>query len=95
MGDYRPGLEAAAEASVQAPLAELAIAKAREPCPSWLAIGIWTWRTSREFLFGVSRIAYGVAVTSERLERIEGAEQSLPNWVGASFVCDFMLMKSA
>jgi uncharacterized protein len=75
LGDYRPGLEAAAEASVQAPLAELAIAKAqvRQLARYWhLDVAD---KPASPCL--ASRIAYGVAVTSERLERIERAEQLL------------------
>ncbi len=73
--DYRPGLEAAAEHQVRAPLAELGFGKsvvrglaqfwslpiAEKPASPCLA----------------SRIAYGVEVTRERLEMIEQAEQWL------------------
>lgn len=73
--DYRPGLEAAAEHDVRAPLAELGFGKsvvrglaqfwqleiAEKPASPCLA----------------SRIAYGVEVTSERLAMIEQAEHWL------------------
>ncbi len=73
--DYRPGLEAAAEHQVRAPLAELGFGKsivrtlaqfwdlpiAEKPASPCLA----------------SRIAYGVEVTSARLAMIEHAEQWL------------------
>jgi uncharacterized protein len=73
--DYRPGLEAAAEHQVRSPLAELGFGKsivrglaqfwslpiAEKPASPCLA----------------SRIAYGVEVTSVRLEMIEQAEQWL------------------
>lgn len=73
--DYRPGLVAAAEHNVRAPLAELGFGKsivrglaqfwqleiAEKPASPCLA----------------SRIAYGVEVTSERLQMIERAEEWL------------------
>ena len=72
LGDYRPGLQAAQEAGVRAPLAELRIGKqqlrafaehwglpvASKPASPCLA----------------SRLAYGVEVTAERLARVERAE---------------------
>lgn len=75
LGDYRPGLEAAQQFDVSAPLAELRIDKngvrqlaehfqlsiADKPASPCLA----------------SRIAYGQAVTLERLEMIEAAENFL------------------
>lgn len=75
LGDYRPGLEAAAEASVQAPLAELSIGKdqVRQLARYWqLEVAD---KPASPCL--ASRIAYGVAVTTERLQRIERAEQLL------------------
>jgi pyridinium-3,5-biscarboxylic acid mononucleotide sulfurtransferase len=75
LGDYRPGLAAAEESQVRAPLAELGIGKARvrqlahhwrlpvadKPASPCLA----------------SRIAYGVAVSESRLRMIEQAEEYL------------------
>lgn len=72
LGDYRPGLDAAKEHSVVAPLAELRITKevvrklakhfglsiSEKPASPCLA----------------SRIAYGQSVTPERLRQIEAAE---------------------
>ncbi|MEO8268243.1 MAG: ATP-dependent sacrificial sulfur transferase LarE [Aureliella sp.] len=75
LGDYRPGLEAAAEARVQAPLAELSIGKSqvRQLARYWnLDVAD---KPASPCL--ASRIAYGVAVTSERLDRIERAERLL------------------
>lgn len=75
LGDYRPGLEAAAEASVQAPLAELSIGKSqvRQLARYWhLEVAD---KPASPCL--ASRIAYGVAVTIERLQRVELAEQVL------------------
>lgn len=75
LGDYRPGLQAAQEAGVRAPLAELKISKqalrglaeiwglpiASKPASPCLA----------------SRLAYGVEVTAVRLARVEAAEALL------------------
>ena len=73
--DYRPGLEAAAEHQVRAPLAELGFGKAivRGLAQFWdLSIAE---KPASPCL--ASRIAYGVEVTSERLAMIEQAEQWL------------------
>ncbi len=75
LGDYRPGLEAAENAAVRAPLAELGLTKAdvrtlarywnlplaEKPASPCLA----------------SRLAYGVSVTPERLSQVEEAESQL------------------
>jgi uncharacterized protein len=75
LGDYRPGLQAADEARVRAPLAELQIDKksVRRLAEYW-QLGVADKPASPCL---ASRIAYGVAVTSERLQRIEQAEQVL------------------
>ncbi len=75
LGDYRPGLQAAAEHFVVAPLAELKIDKQM------------VRRLARYFELAIadkpaspclaSRIAYGQSVTSERLRSIESAESFL------------------
>lgn len=73
--DYRPGLEAAAEHQVRAPLAELGFGKSivRGLAQFWdLSIAD---KPASPCL--ASRIAYGVEVTSERLAMIEQAEQWL------------------
>lgn len=75
LGDYRPGLEAASEAGVHAPLAELGIGKkqVRQLAHYWqLEVAD---KPASPCL--ASRIAYGVSVTPERLQRIERAEQLL------------------
>lgn len=75
LGDYRPGLQAAEEASVRAPLAELEIGKqgVRQLARLWqLSVAD---KPASPCLS--SRIAYGVAVTPERLARIEQAERFL------------------
>ena len=73
--DYRPGLVAAAEYQVRAPLAELGFGKSivRGLAQFWnLPIAD---KPASPCL--ASRIAYGVEVTSERLAMIEQAEQWL------------------
>jgi pyridinium-3,5-biscarboxylic acid mononucleotide sulfurtransferase len=75
LGDYRPGLQAADEARVRAPLAELQIGKksVRALAEYW-QLGVADKPASPCL---ASRIAYGVEVTAERLQRIEQAEQVL------------------
>lgn len=75
LGDFRPGLEAAAESGVQAPLAELGLGKkqVRQLARYW-QLDVADKPASPCL---ASRIAYGVAVTPERLQRIEKAEQLL------------------
>lgn len=75
LGDYRPGIAAGDDAGVQKPLAELGLGKAvvRD--------------IARQFQLSnadlpaspclASRIAYGVRVTPERLQRVEQAEEFL------------------
>ena len=75
LGDYRPGLQAAREADVRAPLAELGLGKAavRELAAHWqLAVAD---KPASPCL--ASRIAFGVPVTAERLRQVEQAEQWL------------------
>ena len=72
LSDYRPGLVAAAEHAVIAPLANLKIGKAdvRELASYWrLPVA---HRPASPCL--ASRIAYGQSVSEERLKRIETAE---------------------
>jgi uncharacterized protein len=75
LGDYRPGLQAADEACVRAPLAELQIGKG-----SVRALAeFWQLEVADKPASPclASRIAHGVPVTVERLQRIEQAEQVL------------------
>ncbi|MEM7475058.1 MAG: ATP-dependent sacrificial sulfur transferase LarE [Planctomycetota bacterium] len=81
LGDYRPGLKAAAEHQVRSPLAELGIGKAgvRRLAEHWeLQVAD---KPASPCL--ASRIAYGVEVSAERLKRIEKAEEYLRS-VGVS-----------
>lgn len=79
-GDHRPGMQAAAEHSVRSPLIEAGLTKAdvRELAQHW-GLPIWD-KPAMPCLS--SRIAYGVAVTPERVRRIDAAEQFLANELG-------------
>lgn len=74
-GDYRPGMQAAAEFQVRSPLIEAEFTKAdvRELAQLW---GLPVWDKPATPCLS-SRIAYGVEVTPERVQRIDAAEQFL------------------
>jgi uncharacterized protein len=73
--DYRPGMRAATEHSVQSPLAECGITKqdVRQLAAEW-DLPVWN-KPATPCLS--SRIAYGEQVTPERLTMIDQAEQYL------------------
>lgn len=73
--DYRPGMRAAGEHQVLSPLAECGITKAevRQLAAEW-DLPVWD-KPATPCLS--SRIAYGEAVTPERLKMIDRAEQFL------------------
>jgi len=75
MGDYRPGLKAAAEHGVRHPLQECGFSKAdvRALARAW---GLPTWDKPATPCLS-SRIAYGENVTAERVRMIDQAEQWL------------------
>jgi uncharacterized protein len=75
MGDYRPGMAAAAEHMVRSPLVECGFGKAevRALAAEW-ELPVWD-KPAMPCLS--SRIAYGEAVTPERLAMIDRAEQFL------------------
>lgn len=75
LGDYRPGLEAAKNARVLAPLVEVGMNKAdvRE-CAKLIGMDVWD-KPAAACLS--SRIPYGVSVTRERLAQVEGLEKVL------------------
>jgi pyridinium-3,5-biscarboxylic acid mononucleotide sulfurtransferase len=75
LGDFRPGLRASEQHSVRSPLAELSLTKmdVRAIAKHW---GIEAWDKPATPCLS-SRIAYGVHVTPERLQRIDAAEQAL------------------
>ncbi|MBS0206808.1 MAG: ATP-dependent sacrificial sulfur transferase LarE [Planctomycetes bacterium] len=74
-GDYRPGMQAAGEFQVRSPLIEAAFTKSdvRELAKLW-NLPVWD-KPATPCLS--SRIAYGVEVTPERVQRIDYAEQFL------------------
>lgn len=75
LGDYRPGMTAASEHRIHSPLAECGVNKAevRELAVTW---GLPVWDKPATPCLS-SRIAYGEAVTVERLSMIDRAEQFL------------------
>jgi uncharacterized protein len=75
LGDYRPGLQAATERGVRAPLVEVGFAKADVRSLS-ARRGLPTADKPASPCLS-SRIAYGVRVTPERLRRIDRAEDFL------------------
>jgi uncharacterized protein len=77
LGDYRPGLEAARNASVRSPLVELGFDKASVRSVAQL-LGLPIWNKPASACLS-SRIPYGTAVTSERLTQIGAFEQDLKN----------------
>jgi pyridinium-3,5-biscarboxylic acid mononucleotide sulfurtransferase len=75
MGEYRPGLRAATEHGVRHPLQECGLSKSdvRGLAKAW---GLPTWDKPATPCLS-SRIAYGEAVTPERVRMIDQAEQWL------------------
>ena len=75
LGDYRPGMKAAAEHRVRSPLAECGLSKqdVRALAADW-QLPVWD-KPATPCLS--SRVAYGEAVTPERLAMIDRAEQFL------------------
>lgn len=75
MGDYRPGLRAAAEFSVKSPLREAGLNKTEIRMISKF-LGLPTWnKPARACL--ASRFVYGEEITEEKLRMIDKAEQIL------------------
>lgn len=75
LGDHRPGMQAAREHNVRSPLIELGLRKdqVRELAKHW-DLPVWDKPASPCLS---SRIAYGVEVTTERVQRIDRAESFL------------------
>lgn len=73
LSDHRPGLRAARENSIHAPLAEVALTKA-EVRELSLHLGLPTTEKPASPCLA-SRFAYGVTVTKEGLRRIDEAEE--------------------
>src|SRR5690606_28784183 len=79
-GDYRPGMQAAAEHAVRSPLIEAGFTKqdVRDLARQW-DLPVWDKPASPCLS---SRVAYGVEVTPERVARIDAAERFLRQTLG-------------
>lgn len=75
LSDFRPGHRAAAEHGVAHPLAEVGLSKAEIRALSRQA-GLPTWNKPQLACLS-SRLPYGMAVTVERLARVEAVEEGL------------------
>jgi len=75
LGDYRPGLRAAAELKVISPLAEVGMTK-REVRQLSKALGLGNWNHPSSPCLA-SRIPYGIKVTREKLEQVAAGEAYL------------------
>lgn len=75
LGDFRPGISAASESGVVAPLAELGIGKAALRRMA-LALGLAVHDKPASPCLA-SRVQYGEAITPEKLARIDAAETFL------------------
>jgi pyridinium-3,5-biscarboxylic acid mononucleotide sulfurtransferase len=75
IGDFRPGMRAAADHDVRSPLAECGFDKStvRAIAQYW---GMEVWDKPATPCLS-SRVAYGLNITPERLARIDAAEQAL------------------
>lgn len=75
LGDYRPGLRAAAEYRVRHPLVEAGLSKDEVRCFS-RQLGLPTWDKPASPCLS-SRFPYGTRITAERLEQVRRAEALL------------------
>lgn len=75
LGDYRPGLKAAEELSVECPLRQVKLYKSEIRAIS-KALGLPTW-SKPAYACLASRFAYGDEITKEKLRMIDEAEQFL------------------
>ena len=75
LGDYRPGLQAAKEHDVRAPLQEAGLIKTDVRAISKL-LDVPTWDKPAMACLS-SRVPYGEAITPEKLRQIDLAEQAL------------------
>ena len=75
VGDYRPGLKAAAELSVKSPLREANLYKSEIRLIS-RAMGLPTW-SKPAYACLASRFVYGEEITEKKLHMIDRAEQFL------------------
>ena len=75
LGDYRPGMTAAAEHNIRSPMVEAEMDKTQVRAAAlWLGVPLWD-KPAQPCLS--SRIPYGTPVTVESLRRIEAAEDIL------------------
>ncbi len=75
LGDYRPGLQAADEASIRSPLVELGFTKA-DVRDAARTLGLDTWDKPAAACLA-SRLPYGTSVTEERLHQVASLEAFL------------------
>jgi pyridinium-3,5-biscarboxylic acid mononucleotide sulfurtransferase len=75
LGEHRPGLRASREQAVRSPLAELGWSKA-DVRVAGRELGIPTWNAPASPCLS-SRVAYGLAITPERLHQVEQGESLL------------------
>ena len=75
LGDYRPGLRAAAELGVISPLAEVGLTK-KEIRQISRALGLGNWNHPSSPCLA-SRLPYGVQVTREKLQQVAAGEAYL------------------
>jgi pyridinium-3,5-biscarboxylic acid mononucleotide sulfurtransferase len=75
LGDFRPGMQAAREAGIRAPLIEAGLTKDRIRSLS-RELGLPTWDAPSQPCLS-SRIPHGIEVTPERLAMIERAEEAI------------------
>jgi uncharacterized protein len=75
LGEHRPGLRASRELAVRSPLAELGWSKA-DVRGAARELGIPTWNAPASPCLS-SRVAYGLAITPERLHQVEQGESLL------------------
>ena len=74
-GDYRPGLQAIAELGVKSPLRDCGLWKSEIRALS-KELGLATWK-KQSFACLASRFVYGEAITLEKLDMVDKAEQLL------------------
>ena len=74
-GDYRPGMRAVAELGVASPLRDAGLGKADIRALS-REMGLPTW-DKPSYACLASRFVYGEAITAEKLQRVDRAEQAL------------------
>ena len=75
LGDFRPGLRAAAERGVRHPLVESGFSK-RDVRDASRALGLSTWDKPQSACLS-SRIPFGVRITVDELSRVGRAERAL------------------